>query len=264
LAKTIAEKHPTAIEDLKGELNALPEAKDIALDEKKAELAKLEKSFKQAQVQKDLGSESDPLTTLLGQFCDEEGGKLEELQTESIQTDAKLKELAAWFAEKPTASASDLFLPLATFVKDLGKAHQDNKREDEAEKRKVNAAKANWQRAGSSKDVLAAKPPMPPPGGVNMAQMLELNQKLAKRAEKAAMDSGAQTTVIDREQRQLLANKRASTLAMPMSPGGPPRVVAPEGGSSVGEGLSTSAGDGTLFLQRRQQQLRDGGSARMG
>ena len=45
----------TLIDELKGELNSLPDAKEISLSDKKSELAKLVASAEQAQQQLDLG-----------------------------------------------------------------------------------------------------------------------------------------------------------------------------------------------------------------
>ena len=43
------------IDELKGELNSLPDAKEISLSDKRSELAKLVASVDQAQQQLDLG-----------------------------------------------------------------------------------------------------------------------------------------------------------------------------------------------------------------
>jgi len=65
LASIIAKADPSCIDRLKDDLNSLPEAKDIPLAEKQAELAKLAQSFKLCQTQQGLGSPSDPLTGCL-------------------------------------------------------------------------------------------------------------------------------------------------------------------------------------------------------
>ena len=72
----------TLIDELKGELNSLPDAKEISLSDKKSELAKLVASVEQAQQQLDLGKKEVQLP-LMTSDCDlirrrswEEGGTI--------------------------------------------------------------------------------------------------------------------------------------------------------------------------------------------
>ena len=71
------------IDELKGELNSLPDAKEISLSDKKSELAKLVASVEQAQQQLDLGKKEVQLPQIAPSDCDlirrrswEEGGTI--------------------------------------------------------------------------------------------------------------------------------------------------------------------------------------------
>jgi len=152
----------TLIDELKGELNSLPDAKEISLSDKKSELAKLVASVEQAQQQLDLGKkEGDPMTPLLAEFLETSTKRLDELKKECADAEGAMKQLAQWLAEKPTATTEELFRPLDEFVKALDKALQDNVREAEAEKRKAAAAEGagqGWRKAAASATA-AGKPP---------------------------------------------------------------------------------------------------------
>ena len=96
LAKFLHSKSATAIDELKAQLNALPEAKDVDFGEKKAELAKLSATVKLAQqyLAQDGAKEGDPMGSLLSDFCESAVEKLSGLQSESAATEEKLKELS--------------------------------------------------------------------------------------------------------------------------------------------------------------------------
>ena len=239
LAKFIDANSSTAIDDLKAQLNALPEAKDIAMADKKGELAKLVASLKAAQNLLDTqggSAENDPIVPLLTNFVAEASKKLEQLQADCAATEAKLKELALWLAERASASTSDLFAPLAEFVKSLDKAQQDNVREAEAERRRAMATKGTPAAAGGRRLTGMASPFGPAGGDKNM--MLEMQLKLAQRTEKAAGGAGASTSAIKQQQQQLLAKQLATN-----------STKSTDG--NLVDDLAGGALSGTLFAQRR-------------
>ena len=125
------------------------------------------------------------MVPLLQKFCDEAQTKLAALEADCAATEAKLKEVAALLAEKPAASTADLFAPLADFVKELDKAHTDNAREAEAERRRAMAPKVSVSAGGGAGRRPPGVPMMGPMGG-DKNMMLEMQLKLAKRTEKAA------------------------------------------------------------------------------
>jgi hypothetical protein len=120
LARLLTTDSGSAVDELKGELAALPEAKDMAMEDKNADLAKLEQSFKQAKTQLELSKKAekpDAITPLLTSFCDDNSARLEQLRTDQKDLVTKLKELAKLLCEKPNATTNELFAPLADFVK---------------------------------------------------------------------------------------------------------------------------------------------------
>jgi hypothetical protein len=66
----------TLIDELKGELNSLPDAKEISLSDKKSELAKLVASVEQAQQQLDLGKKEVQLPLIAPLIAISSGGDL--------------------------------------------------------------------------------------------------------------------------------------------------------------------------------------------
>ena len=64
------------IDELKGELNSLPDAKEISLSDKKSELAKLVASVEQAQQQLDLGKKEVQLPQIAPLIAISSGGDL--------------------------------------------------------------------------------------------------------------------------------------------------------------------------------------------
>lgn len=241
LAKFVSGKSKTAIDDLRAQLNALPEAKDIQLADKKAEIAKLGASFKLAKAQLEAGKrEGDSLKSLLSAFCKTAAPQLEQLDAEYASAETKLKELAGWLAEKPAATSSELFGPLSDFVKAVDKAAQDNAREEEAERRKVLKA-AN---PGSTSKPGAPRPGMgmpgmgmPPPGIGGNNVMLEMQMKLAKRTERAAEGAGVDTISAKLQQQQLLAKQAIGS--------------SKSKDGNVVDDLSSGVVSGALFAQRR-------------
>ena len=153
LAKSLGAETASAVDDLKNQLSALPEAKDICLADKKAELAKLGVSVGHAQQQLEAGANggADPMTPLLSAFCEGALKQLDELTDATAAAATSLAKAAGYLAEQPKASTEDIFRPLATFVKAFEKAHLDNVREVEAEQRKAKAAAggggAGWRAA---------------------------------------------------------------------------------------------------------------------
>ena len=243
LAKFIAANSATAVDDLRAQLNALPEAKDIPMAEKKGELAKLISSYKAAQAQLDFATAkadgSDAMVPLLKAFCDDAKQKLDTLEADCTATEVKLKELATWLAEKAAATTADLFGPLAEFVKSLDKAHQDNVREAEAERRRAMAPKA-----GGGRRPTAGMPPSPfGPSGGDKNMMLEMQLKLAKRTEKAAEAGGAFNPSAIKQQQQQLLQKQLLQTSSGKSPGG----------GDADDDLAS----GTLFAQRRALAARE-------
>ena len=155
--------------------------------------------------------------------------------------EARLKELASWLAEKPSASTAELFVPLAELVKALEKAHLDNARDAEAEKRKQQAAAAP---AGPKK--YGGRPggmPLPGMGGAAPSNnmMLEMQLKMAQRAEKASFATGAAKSEIEQRQKQLIAQGQQVTRSSNKLDGG------------VGAELADGSKTGALFAQRRAQ-----------
>ena len=98
------------------------------------------------------------------------------------EAEAALKELAVWLAEKPTADIADVIGPISSFVKALAQAAKDNAREEEAERRKKEAPKESGPKKYGGVGMFPAK------GDANM--MLEMQLKMAKRAERAAEQAG--------------------------------------------------------------------------
>jgi len=250
LARVLSERDAHLLETFKNELNALPEAKDIPIADKRAELAKLATSVSLAQKQLELGRQTnDAMAPLLEEFCEGAAKQLEELQADEAKCEGSLKKLAAWLAEKPSASTEDLFRPLADFVKALEKAQQDNVREAEAEKRKqqgtANAA-GGWRKAGSKMGVgmggMAGPGAM---GGADKAMQAEMMLKMAQRAEKAATASGTNNQAMVQAQRQMLtaASTKASTK---------------DSDASGGNNLAESLAGGHLFALKRAQAMQAG------
>jgi hypothetical protein len=257
LARFMTGKEDGAIADLKNQLNALPEAKDVALADKKAELAKLASSFKLAQsfaekhaLQRRASMEStdgtsepeDPIVKMLETFCDEAAGKLKQLEEEEKSTEQMIKDLCKWFAEKPTATTNELFGPLSDFVKSLEKAHQDNKREEEAEKRKKAAATRPGVGGPGGPGKFGGRPmpgmALPGMGGGDNSMMLEMQLKLARRTEKAAAASGAGGGASTLQQQALMAQKQAT-------------VSGKHRDGGLMQDLAEGAATGALFAQRR-------------
>jgi len=153
LARLLTTDSGSAVDELKGELAALPEAKDMAMEDKNADLAKLEQSFKQAKTQLELSKKAekpDAITPLLTSFCDDNSARLEQLRTDQKDLVTKLKELAKLLCEKPNATTNELFAPLADFVKALEKAHQENVKAEEAEKKKSKRILPSMRRKSST------------------------------------------------------------------------------------------------------------------
>ena len=69
------------------------------------------------------------MTSLLAEFLETSTKRLDELKNECADAEGAMKQLAQWLAEKPTASAEELFRPLDEFVKALDKALLDNVRD---------------------------------------------------------------------------------------------------------------------------------------
>jgi len=240
------------IDDVKSELNALPEAKDIPLSEKRGELAKLSSQVALAKQQLEIGvKEADAMTPLLTEFCEGAQKQLDELKADATAAEEALKKLALWTAEKPSATVEDLFRPLAEFVKAIEKAAQDNAREAEAEKRKLAAAAAPAGfRAGHK---AAGKPaggmPMPGMGGPmggDKAMQAEIMLKMAQRAEKAAAASGTDNVV--KAQREMLAAASAKAATLP----------GRGGMADVGGELADRLAGGQLFALKRAQAAQAG------
>ena len=249
LAKSLCAENSGTIEALKVELNALPEAKEIPLADKKAELAKLILSVGLARGQHEHGKRAgdDAMTPLLAEFCDNASKQLEELKTDADAADAALKNLAGYLAEKSTSTAQDLFRPLADFVKAIEKAHQDNVKQAEAERRKeIAAASAGstvkpWAKGASKGGAPLGAPPMPGFGlGADKSMMSEMMLKMAQRAEKAQDASGQDAADVVKAQRQMLVGATAKVQ---------------RDGSSVGSALADSLAGGALFAQRRAQAM---------
>jgi len=250
LARCLLASKPKLIDDLKEQLNALPEAKDTPLGEKKAEIVKLAASFQQAKTQLGACADVDALAPLLRTFCDTAQEQLTALQTESATTEEMLKDLAKWLAERPTADTSEIFGPLAGFVKELVKAAEDNARDDEAERRKQARPPAN-PRTGSGK--FGGAKALPGMGGAMGGMgggpgeknvMLEMQLKLAQRTERAAEASGARNDELAQQQRQLLANAQTKL-----------KKVG-DGKADLGDELAGGAATGALFAQRRAAAAR--------
>ena len=255
LAKFLSSRSDTAIDDLKNQLNALPEAKDILIADKQSELNKLAASFKVATNQLSLCKEGDPYLPLLQAFCDAGKSQLESLQSEASATVSKLKELASWLAEKPGASTGEIFGPLAEFVKALEKAQQDNIREEEAERRRAMAPKPSIGGGRRPPGVPPGAMPSPfGPGGGDKSMMLEMQLKLAQRTEKAgeAVAGGSPGMAsIKEQQKKVLGAAIASG-----------STKAAEG--NLVDDLGGMAASGTLFAQRRaaaaSAKMREGNS----
>ena len=245
LARTHVERSPNAIEDLKVELNALSEAKDIPLTEKKGEVGKLASSLQLAQAQLAICEQtSDALAPLLAEFCGGAKEWLTQLQHESTAAEEMVKGLASWLAEKPNASTEDIFRPIADFVKALEKAQQDNVRDAEAERRKqVAAAAAAAGPPGKwSKAISASRLPAPPPGIGDKSMMTEIALKMAQRAERAAMATGSQKEELEARQKTLLGAASAKGAATAKMDG------------SLGANLVDAASTGAFYAQRRAGQ----------
>jgi len=235
LAKLVAGSQGQGIDGLKESLSALELAKDIVISEKKAEVGKLSVSFKLVQKECSACDEADPFVALLTAFIKNNENALVEQQEKMATMEKRLKEVAVWLGDKPGASTEDVFGPLHTFVKALEKAHKDNVREEaEARKRAATAA------AGGPR---GRKTPVGGMGGgprPDQGMMMEMQLKMAKRAEQAAQASGKTDTNTSAVQQRWLATKMA---------------VGPEGeAEGVGAALAADAASGALYAQRRQSR----------
>ena len=165
------------------ELAAAEAARGVSMTEKKAELAKIGASLKLVQNEMAAGDgDADPFVSKLRTFNIKHAPNHAALQTSFAKAEAALKELAVWLAEKPTADIADVIGPISSFVKALAQAAKDNAREEEAERRKKEAPKESGPKKYGGVGMFPAK------GDANM--MLEMQLKMAKRAERAAEQAG--------------------------------------------------------------------------
>mmetsp|Transcript_28544 Transcript_28544/g.77269 ORF Transcript_28544/g.77269 Transcript_28544/m.77269 type:complete len:704 (+) Transcript_28544:268-2379(+) len=228
---------------LKAQLDQLGEAKVISLADKKSDLAKLSNSFKQVQgLLTSAKDDADHLVRKLKAFCAQNDARLTQLVEQYAAAEKAVKELAAWLGEKPTASTDDVFGPLSAFVGALAKAHDDNVREEEAEKRKAAAAASKGKLGGAGR----------PPGGMgmpgvakpdgNMLQEIQMKQlKRAERAAQAAGGPGQSAASVAEQQQRLLANQPAAGAAGVKANG-------------LGDNLAAGAASGALYTQRRAER----------
>ena len=236
LARFLSSKSAGAIDELKAQLNALPEAIGIPMNDKKAELNKLSASFKLAeQQQKASDASTDSLSRLLEEFCGEKAAKLSQLEQDFKKAEERLADLAKWLAEKPSATTEELFAPLAEFVKTLDKAQQDNVREEEAARRAANRPAVAPGRPGMRPVGGMGGPPPGIPGLGDKNMMLEMQLKMAKRAEKA---SEGNDNEIKQQQAQLLARQALASRSAKKS-------------DDLGVDLANSLASGSLFAARR-------------
>jgi len=242
LAKlTAAAPEAERVDALKLELSDVGRAKDLAISEKKGEIAKLSSNFKLAEREREACGEGDPYTPLLSAFIGQNEAGLAELQEAMPGMEAKLKELAKWLGDKPTAGPEELFSPISAFLKELEKAHKDNVRA-EAEERKRAAGGGVRKNLGGGVGGVGGG--MPKPDG-NM--MLEMQLKMAKRAERVAEASGKTGETTTAQQQRWLANNMMANGATAQS--------AASGEAGVGANLADGAASGALFAQRRVSRM---------
>jgi len=215
VAKLTASADDGQIEALKEQLSQLDPATGFSVSEKKGELGKLSKHFRQVQQEREACKEGDPFLVKLSSFVSQHEQGIKELEEKMAQMDKKLKDVAQWLGDKPTAGAEDLFSPISSFIKALDKAHKDNVREEaEARKReKAGASGGSWKKAGAGARGMAGG--MPRPDG-NM--MLEMQLKMQQR---------------------WLANKVSE------------KKSDVDGGDGLGANLVDDAATGALFAMRR-------------
>ena len=130
-------------------------------------------------------------------------------------------------------------MPIAEFVKTLDKAQQDNVREEEAAKRAANRPAPGPSKVPGGRPMPGMGPgPMGMPGMGDKNMMLEMQLKMAKRAERAAggTDGGAQ-------QQQLNAALLAKQATLARS--------TRKSEDSVGDDLADGLATGALFAERR-------------
>lgn len=242
------------LNELKEQLASLNEAKSIALPDKKGELGKLGLSFKQVQgLLQSNKNEKDPLMIKLGLFSSKNESRMTQLTDQMNSVEKKLKELAAWLGDKPNASVEDLLSPIASFVSALQKAHDDNAREEEADKRKQAAASAKTKvGAAAGGRPKGAGPGMPKPDA-NM--MMEIQMKQLARAERAQGGQSVQSIALQ-QQRLLAANQQtASQSGRPGGKAGELSKVSSGGGTgrAVGGAVSTIRSAGAIVGVRRSR-----------
>jgi len=151
VAKLTASADDGQIEALKEQLSQLDPATGFSVSEKKGELGKLSKHFRQVQQEREACKEGDPFLVKLSSFVSQHEQGIKELEEKMAQMDKKLKDVAQWLGDKPTAGAEDLFSPISSFIKALDKAHKDNVRE-EAEARKREKSALLWKKAAAARE----------------------------------------------------------------------------------------------------------------
>ena len=121
-----------AIGTLKAELDAVSSAASIALADKKTEATQLKANFDKVKLQRDAGSSDDPLQAQLIAFCSAHEARVKQIQGAVADAEKCVKDLAQWLADKPSATAAELFGPLAAFARALENAHRDNAKKSAA------------------------------------------------------------------------------------------------------------------------------------